>query len=343
VASLDLRHAGVPADRRIALADQMVERVRTLPGVRSAAQSFLTPVNGGMWNNNVVFDGAVAGLSNFNSVGDGFFRTLGTPLIAGRDFDRHDAGSSTHVAIVNEAFARQFLKGRNPVGQVFQIEDAPGVPRTDHHIVGLVKDTKYRDLREPFGPIAYFASSQDTDPGPFPQILVSSDVPLASISAAVTQIVSQVNPNVLVQYQTMTAQIRSSLLSERLMATLSGFFAGLAALIAAIGLYGVMSYMVARRRVEIGIRMALGADRTAVIGLVMREAGVLLALGVLAGGLLAGYAARFASTLLYELKPWDPASYAIGLSLMALVSVLASWLPARRAARLPPTVALRAE
>jgi putative ABC transport system permease protein len=343
MASLDLRHAGIPSERRTVLVNQIVERVRAVPGVRSATQAFLTPVSGGTWNNSVVVDGTVAGLSNFNSVGRAFFRTLGTPVVAGRDFDDHDDTASARVAIVSEAFARQFFKGRNPLGQSFQIEEAPGVPRQPFQIVGVVKDTKYSDLREPFGPIAYVSLDQDADPSPFPQIVLSSDLPLATMSAAVTQIVSQSNPNILLQYQTLTAQLRDSLLSERLMATLSGFFAGLAALIAAIGLYGVMSYMVARRRVEIGIRMALGADHGAVLRLVMREAAVLLLLGVLIGGLLAGYAARLASTLLYELKPWDPASYVVAVGTMALVSILASWLPARRAARLPPTVALRSE
>ena len=144
MASLDLRHAGIPPERQTVLVSQIMERVRAIPGVRSAAQAFLTPVNGGTWNNNVVVDGTVAGLSNFNSVGHGFFRTLGTPVVAGRDFDDHDDKASARVAIVNEAFARKFLKGRNPVGQTFQIEDAPGVARTHFHIVGVVKDTKYR-------------------------------------------------------------------------------------------------------------------------------------------------------------------------------------------------------
>ena len=208
MASLDLRHAGIPPERQTVLVRQIIERVRAIPGVRSAAQAFLTPVNGGTWNNNIVVDGTVAGLSNFNSVGRGFFRTLGTPVVAGRDFDDHDDKASARVAIVNETFARQFLNGRSPVGQTFQIEEAPGVERTHFHIVGVVKDTKYSDLREPFGPIAYVSLDQDADPSPFPQIVVSSDLPLASVSSAVTQIVSQGNPNILLQYQTMTAQLR---------------------------------------------------------------------------------------------------------------------------------------
>jgi predicted permease len=343
IANLDLRRAGVPSDRRGVLVDQMMDRVRRIPGVRSATPAFLTPVSGATWNNNVVVDGAVAGLSNFNGVGTGFFRTLGTPLVAGRDFDARDTVSTAPVAIVNEAFARQFFKGRNPVGQSFQIEAPMGEPRPFIQIVGVVKNTKYTDLREPFGPIAYRPMMQDTDFGAFLRIVISSAAPLAGISNAVTQVVTDVNPNVLLQYQTMEGEVKGSLVSERLMATLSGFFGGLAALIAAIGLYGVLSYMVARRRVEIGIRLALGAGQRTVVRLIMREAGVLLIVGIAVGAVLAGYAAKAASTLLYGLAPWDPATYALGSALLILVSGLASWLPARRAARLPPTVALREE
>lgn len=158
-----------------------------------------------------------------------------------------------------------------------------------------------------------------------------------------TQVVTDVNPNVILRYQTLEQQVRDSLVSERLMATLLGFFGGLAALIAAIGLYDVLSYMVARRRVEIGIRLALGAGHMSVLTLIMREAGVLLVLGIALGAGLAGAAARAASALLYDLAPWDPLTYAMGAALLILVTGMASWLPARRATRIPPTLALREE
>jgi predicted permease len=341
IASVDLRR--VPMERRGVVGTGMVERVRALAGMRSAAQGFMTPVSGFVWNSNVVVDGAVAGLSNFNSVSAGYFRTLGTPLVAGRDFDSHDVPSSEPVAIVTEAFARKFLPGRNAVGQTFQIEAPPGQPRPSYHIVGVVKDTKYRDLREPFSPIGFFAVSQSTEFDPFVQIVMSSDAPLANLSKMVTPTLTDVDRNVLIGYQTMEAQVQGSLLSERLMATLSGFFGGLAALIAAIGLYGVISYMVARRRVEIGIRMALGADRGSVVRLVMREAAILLLVGMAAGAFLAASAAKSAATLLYDLKAWDPVTFAAGAAMLAAVSLLASWLPARRAAHLAPTAALREE
>jgi ABC-type antimicrobial peptide transport system permease subunit len=247
------------------------------------------------------------------------------------------------VAIVNESFASKYFPGRNPIGLSFQIEADVGEPRPLFHIVGLVKDTKYTDLREPFTPIVFFAASQEKEAGPTLRIVIRSDSSLSSIAAGATREIGAVAPSVTVQYATMETQIRDSLVSERLMATLSGFFGGLAVLIATIGLYGVMSYTVTRRRREIGIRMALGADSASVVRMVVREAGLLLAAGLAAGTVLAIVAARSASALLYGLEPWDPATVGMGIVALASVSLLASWLPARRAARFDPTVALREE
>jgi ABC-type antimicrobial peptide transport system permease subunit len=247
------------------------------------------------------------------------------------------------VAIVNESFAGKYFPGRNPIGLSFQIEAPVGEPRPFFHIVGLVKDTKYTDLREPFTPIAFLAASQEKEPGPTLQIVIRSDIPLSSIAAGANRVIAAVAPSVTIQYTTMETQIRDSLVSERLMATLSGFFGGLAVLIATVGLYGVMSYMVTRRRREIGIRMALGADSASVVRMVVREAGLLLAAGLAAGTVLAIVAARSAGALLYGLEPWDPATVGMGIVALASVSLLASWLPARRAARFDPTVALREE
>src|SRR5213075_2676769 len=170
-------------------------------------------------------------------------------------------------------------------------------------IVGVVKDTKYTDLREEFTPLAFFASSQAEKPDPFLQVALRSDAPLTSITPAITSTIAQVNSNIVVEFHTLPSMVRNSLIRERLMATLSGFFGALAALIATIGLYGVMSYTVARRRNEIGIRMALGADRRDVVRMVMGEAGVLLVAGVIVGLVASIVAARSASTLLFGLSP----------------------------------------
>jgi ABC-type antimicrobial peptide transport system permease subunit len=170
-----------------------------------------------------------------------------------------------------------------------------------------------------------------------------SSAPLGVITGEVTSAVGQTNSNIIIQFRTLPGLIRESLVRERLMATLSGFFGVLAGLIATIGLYGVMSYTVARRRNEIGIRMALGAARGDVVRMVMREAGLLLIAGVVAGTVLAIVAARTAATLLFGLHPGDPATLAMAAAGLGLVAMLASYLPALRASRLEPTEALREE
>jgi predicted permease len=343
VASFDFRKAGVPEERRIALYQEMTDTLASLPGVEAAAQAFILPVSGAGWNNNILINGVKPkDYSNFNAVSPGFFRTMGTPVLAGRDFNAHDTPTSAKVAIVNEAFGRKYFPAQNPVGRTFQVEEPPGEPRPAYEVVGLVRDTKYSDLREPFGPIGYFPSSQ-SGPNPFTQVLLRSPMTAASVTAEVTRAVMAVNPAIAIQYQTMQETVQQSLMRERLMATLSGFFGGLAALLATIGLYGIMSYMVARRRNEIGIRMALGANRRDVVTMIMREAGVLLIAGLVAGTALSLAAGQTAADLLFGLKPQDPGTLAMAAAGLAAVAALASYLPAQRAAGLEPTIALRDE
>src|SRR5262249_34926681 len=339
IASLDLRRTGIAAEQLPSAFEQITSRLAALPGIQAAAQAYIVPVSGSGWNNNILVDGKKQKeFPKFNAVSGDYFKTMGTPVLLGRAFDdRIDHAHAKKVVIVNESFVKKFLAGRNPIGQGFQIEEAPGAPRPLYEIVGVVRDTKYTDLREAFGPIGYFPSAQG-DPkemSPFMQIVLRSDAPLTTVTSEVAAAV--------VQFDTMRKQVTESLLRERLMATLSGFFGGLAALIATIGLYGVMSYMVARRRNEIGIRMALGADRGEVVRMVMREAGVLLGAGVVVGLVAAVAAARAAAALLFELSAGDPSTLLMAVAGLGSVALLASYLPALRAARLEPTEALREE
>jgi predicted permease len=344
IVNLDLRRAGVAEDRRLQFYEEITARIAGLPGVASAANAFIVPVSGSGWNNTIVIGGTKYKQNvNFNRVSPGYFRTMGTPVLAGRDFDATDVPGPEPSAIVTQLFARQFFPNQNPIGQRFQIDEAPDRPHPIYRIVGLVKDSKYTDLREDFTPIAFMAASQDDEPFPFLQVVVRSTAPLTTLTAEVSAAVGQTNRAIVLDFQTMRTQVRDSLLRERLMATLSGFFGGLAALLATIGLYGVMSYTVVRRKSEIGIRMALGADRRAVLRMVMREAGVLLAAGVVVGLLLAVAAARAATALLFGLHPGDPATLAMAAGGLGLVAMLASYLPALRASRLEPTEALREE
>jgi putative ABC transport system permease protein len=344
MASLDMRKANIPKDARAAMNARIMERVRAIPGVVAVAQAFMTPVGGSFWNNRILIGGAIQKPAvNFNSVGPGYFRTLGIRLASGRDFDGRDTPESPKVAIVTEAFVRTYLGGRDPIGQSFQIEEGVGQPRPFYEIVGVARDTKYTDLREPFAPLAHIAATQETEPDERLRLVIRAETAMTAVTPALTREITGVNPAIAVQYQTMKTQVQQSLVRERLMATLSGFFGGLAVLIATIGLYGVMSYMVARRRIEIGIRMALGADRAAVVRLIVREAAVLLAAGLTIGAVLSLFAARTADTFLYGLTPGDPLTIALAMAGLAAVTLFASWVPARRASRLAPTVALREE
>ena len=343
--NVDVRRTAVKEEAGRTTLAQIMERVRSVPGVTSAAELFIVPLSGSGWNNRIVIGGKQQeGVVNFNRVGPEFFRTMETPLLAGRPFGTEDRLGTTTTAIVNEVFAKKYFGSTSPIGQTFQIEATPGQPQPTYHIVGLVKDTKYTGLREDFGPIGYFPMDQETDAfGPFFDLVIRTNMPAASLTPSLTQAIREVVPGSTVAYELVRTYVRDSLVTERLMASLSGFFGVLSMLIATIGLYGVMSYMVSRRRVEIGIRMALGADPATVVRMVLRESTVLLLLGVLIGSTLAVFASKWAASLLFELKPWDPVSIAVAVALLGSVSLLAAWIPARRASRVAPTIALRAD
>jgi predicted permease len=344
IATLDLRGSNVPKGALRTAFHEAVERVRAIPGVDSAAETFIVPVSGAGWNNRIVLNGLARKENvNFNAIGQGYFHTMATPLLAGRDFSDRDSENSAKVAIVTERFAKLFFDGQNPVGRTFQIEEGAGVERPVYEIVGLVRDAKYTDLREEFTPIAFLAASQHPDPEPFLQIMIRSQAPLTTLTSQVSAAVGAWQPATTLEYQTMNTLVRESLLRERMMAMLSGFFGLLAGVLATIGLYGVMSYMVERRRNEIGIRIALGADRSAVVAMVMREAGQLLLTGLVVGGAASIGAAYWARALLFGLRPQDPGTLAAGAMALAMVALIASYVPAWRASRLEPTEALREE
>ncbi len=343
VADADFTRLNIPSPRRQEYKRQLLERVRALPGVDGAATAAIAPVSGGGWNNNIYIEGENKGTSNLNRVSDKFFSTTGTPLLAGRDFDGRDSLHSPPVAIVNQAFAKKFFGGANLLGQTFRDGDNVDKPHPLIEIVGLVKNAKYRDLREDFAPIAYFPASQDDEHDPDVALMVRSALSLGSLMDEIKDGMAQANPAIDLQFTVFADRIQDGLLRERLLAMLSEFFGGLAALLATIGLYGVISYMVARRTGEIGIRMALGATRSDILCMVMREAGTLLVVGLALGAAMSLLAARAASALLYGLKPDDPLTMIASAVILAAAAVTASFLPAQRAARLDPMVALRHE
>ncbi len=345
VAVLDLRRVTLSAERRRATYEEILDRIRAMPSVTSASQASIVPIAGPIWNDNVTGD-ALNGpgkkvLANFNRISRGYFNTTGTPFVMGRDFDDHDSIGSPKVAIVNEMFVQKVVERPNPIGQTFWLEERPGEPRVSYQIVGVVGNTKYHELREDFSPIAYIPSSQDSDPWLFSSMLIKSDGPLEDLTSRVSGAVGLVNSGIAIVFQSYPAQLQQSLMRERLMATLAGFFGGLAALLATIGLYGVISYMVTRRRNEIGIRMALGASRSNVVRLIMSEAATLLGVGVTVGVLLALAVGRAATTLLFGVEASDLTTFVLSGLILIATGALASYLPALRAASIQPTSALR--
>jgi putative ABC transport system permease protein len=345
-ADLDMRRLNVPPGARLAVRRELLEAVRQIPGVEAAADVNIVPISGSNWTNAVWIDGADRDQRtavSFNSVSDRFFDTLRIPMTAGRDFNGHDRPGAPLVAIVNEMFARKLTNGANPLGRRFRVEQTANSPETIFEVVGLVRDTKYADLRDDFKPIAFLAASQEDRPRQSQQIFLRSPIPMPDLMASVSRALSASRPGLAFHYHVFKTQIRETLLRERLMATLSAFFGILAVVLSTLGLYGVMSYMVAQRRNEIGIRMALGADRGSVVRMVMREVSTLLAAGLIVGTVLALAAARTGGTLLFGLRPWDLRTLAMALATLGGVALLAGYLPALRASRLEPREALREE
>ena len=346
IAQLDFSRLRLPVTRRIATKQEVLDRLRSVPGAESAAEVGIVPLSGGSIDNRVWAEGEdrQSGFDpNFNRVGEGYFKTLGIPLLAGRDFDQKDTTASPKVAIVNEEFARRFGKGANPVGLRIRREATPHEPEMSFEVVGLVKDSKYRELRERFTPIVYLSATQDQNPDLFEQLMIHSTLPLPMLTSRIKQVVGERSPDISVDFRVFKTQIQESLLPEKLMAALSGFFGILAGLLTAVGLYGVISFLVTRRTHEIGIRMALGAGKRQVLSSVLRETLMLTLVGIGVGLPITLGVARLIASMLFGVKPDDPAVLMMAACALCGVGLAAAYIPARRAAKVDPLVALRYE
>ncbi|HKP35590.1 MAG TPA: ABC transporter permease [Pyrinomonadaceae bacterium] len=344
-ATVNFQRMNLPADRIPIFKEELLDHIRAVPGVESVAFAHEIPLRGG-GAGTVWLDGQSSSqghVVNFNRVSPGYFKTMQIRLLMGRDFNAGDNQGAANVAIVNEAFTRKFLNGASPVGHRLRLPQSTTDPERVYEIVGLVNDTKYGDLREEFQPIVFSAAAQVRGAGPGIQVLIRSRLSEAETVAAVKRTLSEVNPGISMKFQWLKPMIEATILRERLMATLSGFFGALAFLLACIGLYGLLSYSVATRRNEIGIRIALGAGRRDVFWLILREAFVLVIVGVVIGLPIIFGVTRLASSLLFGLTPTDPVSLLSAALLMLAVAMVAGYLPSRRATRVDPIVALRCE
>lgn len=341
--SFGFGHLHMKQENLAAFKRQLVEDVRALPGIENATATNTVPLNGNSWGHTVDV-GALNGPSKFSYVSPTYFATMGIPILTGRRFTEQDTNDAPYVLIVNQAFIKQYVRTSSPIGQHVHVRSELDYPERTYEIVGTIPDTKYGDLRENPTPIAFVPADQLPVTGQRPgmrMMIASRDA--ASVERTVRKLFDQKHPGIKMQFADFEQGIRDGLVGDRLMAMLSGAFGVLAGLLVVIGLYGVLSYFLSQRKGEIGIRIALGASRGRVIGESLLDALRMLAIGFIAGVLLALLAGREASTMVYGLKPWDPATLITAGALLAIVTVVTSLVPALKAARVNPIETLRAE
>jgi predicted permease len=346
VFSINPALGGYKGSSAVALLDRLQGRIATLPGVVSVGSAAYAPLSNSSNSSSLSVEGYRAPEeenthSRSNVISPAYFSTLGVPLQAGREFTRADDGRAQKVAIVNEAFVQRYVKGRNPIG--LHMAPSTGNPKLDIEIVGVVRNSIHASINEKIEPYFYLPYMQVPGRGRMTVFVRASSESAAlpgGVRGAVREIDSQIP---VLNERGMTAQVEESVYMERMIATLATAFGALATLLATVGLHGVMSYMIARRTAEIGIRIALGATPARVIALVMRYAALLALAGLAAGVPCALAAGRVIEAQLFGVKSWD--GYVMVGATVALMAaaLVAAYLPARRAASIDPLRALRAE
>jgi len=312
--------------------------------VASVSAAMVRLLSGSSWGSDVNVEGYKRApdedtTARYNEVGPAYFRTLGTPVLAGREFTRADAAGSPKVAIVNEVFAKRFNLGREALGKRIGIRGS----ELDLQVVGLVGNAKYNEVKGVVPPMVFLPYRQNEQIGQLTFYVRTAGDP-ARVMAAIPKVVGRLDPNLPVEdLKTLEAQARENVFMDRFIGVLSSAFAALATLLAAVGLYGVVAYSVAQRTREIGLRMALGAGPAAVRAMVLRQVAWMTVIGGaigLAGGVYLGRAAR---SLLYELQGHDPIVLTAAVVGLGAVALVAGCIPARRAAAIDPLRALRFE
>jgi predicted permease len=329
---------------------QITIRVNAVPGVRSSSFSIFT-FNHGAWTERVWPENSTAATKesvngSFNAVGSGYFDALGLPILEGRGIGDQDTATSPKVAVINETMAHNLFSGKSAVGKRFGMGGADD-PK-DIEVIGVVRDAKYLSLSEPPQAFAYFPYTQYEPAWGIGLYLSVFNVRFSgnpvTTASAIRHAIAEVNPNVpITAVETLEERVDDSIVYPRLVAQVSGFFGILAVFLACIGIYGLMSFAVNRRTNEIGIRMALGAAQTDVLRMVMGDVLILAAIGVVIGVPLAMMSDRWAASLLFGIKPTDPLTIVASTTLLLGIACLAGYMPARRAAKVDPMVALRYE
>ena len=341
VAALFFSENAQPAEGRADAFRDLDARLRALPGLISIVETYTTPFGGAMSNTEIVFDKQVMGDAWVNRVSPGYFTTLGNRLIAGRDFDDRDVAGGERVAIVTKSFADVFLKGHG-LGARFTEPGDDGKSSTDYVVVGIVADQKYMDLREAQPKSMFVPSAQLTDPpGLLRRYAFRASTAPAQTIQAFTAAVAAFDPTATIRYSMLDTQMAEAMLQERLMARLSGVFSIVALVLAIVGLYGVVSYGVASRRAEIGVRVALGASRSRILSMILGDVGKVMIGGVFAGSMLALAAGRSVGSMLFGLPANDVLTLAIAAAILVVCGFLSAAWPAKRAAGIDPVNVLR--
>jgi putative ABC transport system permease protein len=334
-------HPDVPIERRRQAETELLAAVRAVPEAQGAATAQMIPLTGESWSGHVIVDGIQNQQTTyFNRVSDGYFATLRTRLISGRDFSAAD-GTGPRVAIVNASFACNVLGHPNPIGATFELAGRPGDARESIEVIGVVADAKHLRLRDPFEPMAFFPLAQVSRPPEYVNLLVRLASPDATRTIAAA--IGRLEPNAVLFTVPLREQVSVQTVRERLLAVLSSSFAAVAALLALLGLYGLVSYSVTQRSQEIGIRMALGASGSDVIGTFLRRGLLLSGTGVLVGLIASALAAPYLESLLFGLNPREPSVFIAVAIAFPLVAIVAAYVPARRATNVDPVTVLRGD
>ncbi len=348
VVTIDAQRTTVDPAQRVPLYERAREAVGALPNVADTTISFVTPFSNA-FTPPLEVSGSQYGETYMevfgNLISPGWFSTFGIPLIAGRDLADSDRQGAPRVAVVNEAFARKFLNGDNPIGRTITLYPHRAIALPPIEIVGIVADAVYGSLRNPVPPTWYVPIEQFDLPG-FP--LTSADLSIRSkadspvtLTRSIATALASVNPQLALTFRPLADRVNASLTQERLVARLAACFGGLALLLSGLGLYGVTAHAVSRRRLEIGIRMALGALPRRVVRLVLSRVALLVGAGVCIGAGFSLWASSLVASLLYGVAPRDPATLAGAIFTLAIVAALAGGLPAYRASRADPATVLR--